>query len=195
MIELKTDEEEYDEHGIDQCICDARSFAQCGNYDLAISALYNVLNRKSTPKQRITACKILSLCYRKTEQYSLALLHINKAISINSAEQPSEEAKEEKAICLMNKGVVYEELGRMSDAIACYQPAVHTILELFEKRQDSHGIIINALITLGTCYEKIGKNNMAYEIYKECLKYFHEGAENDRRYHALIHAINKYETG
>lgn len=191
MINKMAPMSEEKEREQEQCIQDARSFIRYGDYDLAISVLFDVLNSKASLKQKVTAHKLLCQCYRKTEEYSLALLHINRALTLNSKANLNEEVKEEHAICLMNKGIVFETQGKYKDAIACYQPAIRIFHELFEEHQESHGVIINALLTLGSCYEKSGNLKLALDTYRRCLLYFHENKENDRRYLALVGTINE----
>lgn len=184
---------QYNTEEVEQLIQDSRLFIRYGDYDLAIATLSNVLNSKSSLTQKAAVHKLLCQCYRKTEQYNLALVHINKAISINSKGKLDRRAREEHAICLMNKGIVLEVQGKYTDAIASYQSAISNFLDMFENSQESYGIIINAYLTLGSCYEKKGSLELALDTYKKCLNYFCEDKENDRRYCALMNSIHNLE--
>ena len=60
----------------------------------------------------------------------MALLHINNAINQNAKRNNDKQAQNEHAICLMNKGIIYEESKRYDNALDCYISAVDTFTSL-----------------------------------------------------------------
>ena len=174
----------------EEIISQAREYSSCGEYDWAILQLYEALNGKTTVEQEISIRKLLCLCYRKQENYSAALLQINTAIRVNAKRDYTPDVVEEKAICQMNKGIVYEAAGDFSKALTCFIPATNTIISLHKDSPESYGMIINALITLGACYERCGELQNAVDTLNKCYDYFTGSPDNDRRYIAVNNTIS-----
>ncbi|MBE7006772.1 MAG: hypothetical protein E7424_06465 [Ruminococcaceae bacterium] len=63
---------------------DARKLQKNGDYEQAISFLKSAYLEDSLKLHEIEIEKLLSFNYRKTGDYNLALLHINRAINRNS---------------------------------------------------------------------------------------------------------------
>ena len=95
-------------------IDDARRFQRCSDHDLAISSLQLAQQEDHHKEHEIEIQKLFSLSYRKIGNYNMALLHINNAINQNAKRNNDKQAQNEHAICLMNKGIIYEESKRYS---------------------------------------------------------------------------------
>lgn len=184
-------------------IDDARRFQRCSDHDLAISSLQLAQQEDHHKEHEIEIQKLFSLSYRKIGNYNMALLHINNAINQNAKRNNDKQAQNEHAICLMNKGIIYEESKRYDNALDCYISAVDTFISLHKNNPEEHGLIINALLTLGLFYYKRGNFESAKDTLESALTYFGEGRKNDRRYLAIgMHCIafehgttNSYSTG
>ena len=105
-------------------IDDARRFQRCSDHDLAISSLQLAQQEDHHKEHEIEIQKLFSLSYRKIGNYNMALLHINNAINQNAKRNNDKQAQNEHAICLMNKGIIYEESKRYDNALDCYISAV-----------------------------------------------------------------------
>lgn len=136
----------------EMCINDARDFQRHGEYDLAIQSLQYAQAIDFQHEFEIEIQKLLSFNYRKSENYSLALLHINNAVNLILPKEKSQEDNEELAICLMNKGIIYEETGDCANAIKCYLPALKIFVDTFNSGTQNSGTVINALLTIGLFY-------------------------------------------
>ena len=55
------------------------------------------------------------------------------------------------AVCLMNKGVIYDEQKKYKEAIKIYISAIELFKQDYKETGDG-GKLINALINLGTAY-------------------------------------------
>lgn len=172
-------------------ISDARNFHIHGMYDEAIATLNLIRNSKLDREDKIELYKLLSFNYRKLGQYETALYNIN--IAIQSAKQESQDEQDIRkyAICLMNKGVIYDEQNKFVQAIACYEQAVNLLISLYESTQNEYGIIINALINLGSAYYNSKQYPRAKEILQKALNYFGDEKQNDRRYLAIVSTLNE----
>lgn len=170
-------------------IRDARNFQKYGQYDLAIDSLEKAKKIDSEHEAWVVIEKLLSFNYRKLGQYSSALLHVNNAINLVGSK-----INEEYAICLMNKGVIYEEMGKSEKAIDCYLPAVEIIINLFNSTSENFGIIINALLTVGLLYYKQKQYLKAKEFFEQAIPYFGDGRETDRRYIKIMELLQSIGT-
>lgn len=179
-------------------IQDSKSFQKCGEYDLAIDSLFKARSADIERKNEIEIHKLLSYNFRKLGQFEQALLHINYALNAaqNSSQKNGVEAQEpaqlEYAICLMNKGIVFEEMGQTDKALGCYLPALEVFLRLYEHDLNIYGIVINALLTIGTLYYNDRQFSESTKYLKMALSFFESetGKEDDRRYIAIINTLN-----
>lgn len=160
-------------------IQDARNFQKHGEYDLAIETLWAAREVDDQHIFEAEIQKLLSFNYRKLSKFDLALLHINIALSLTKNVETS---KEDYAICLMNKGVVYEEIGNYEKALECYLPALKIFTNLFNTKPESHGLIINALLTIGLLYYRQNQYLDTQKYFEQALFYFGCNKEMDRRY-------------
>lgn len=174
-------------------IDDARRFQRCGSHEYAISSLQLAQQEDRHKEHEIEIQKLFSLSYRKMGNYNMALLHINNAIHRNAKCNSGKQLQNEHAVCLMNKGIIYEECKRYDDALDCYIPAVDIFISLHKDNPDEHGLIINALLTLGLFYFNQGYFEKSKETLKLSLTYFHEGKENDRRYVAICNTLQELQ--
>lgn len=122
-------------------IDDARRFQRCSDHDLAISSLQLAQQEDHHKEHEIEIQKLFSLSYRKIGNYNMALLHINNAINQNAKRNNDKQAQNEHAICLMNKGIIYEESKRYDNALDCYISAVDTFISLHKNNPEEHGLI------------------------------------------------------
>lgn len=174
-------------------IDDARRFQRCGDHEFAIASLQLARQEDRRNEYEVEIQKLLSLSYRKMGNYDMALLHINNAINQNAKMNNSIRLRDEYAVCLMNKGIIYEECKRDDNALNCYIPAVNEFISLHKDNLDKHGLIINALLTLGLFYYKRGNFKKSREVLELALTYFHDGKESDRRYIAICNTIHELE--
>lgn len=93
----------------------------------------------------------------------------------------------------MNKGIIYEESKRYDNALDCYISAVDTFISLHKNNPEEHGLIINALLTLGLFYYKRGNFESAKDTLESALTYFGEGRKNDRRYLAICNTLQELQ--
>lgn len=178
---------------IQKFIDDARHFQRTGNYELAIASLSLAHQKNQSKEHEIEIQKLLSFNYRKIKNFDMALLHINNALRLNEERSNSKDAQSEKAICLMNKGIICEESLRYDKALDCYLLAVNIIIALYKGTPDQYGLIINALFTLGTYYYNRNQFDSAYEVLKSSLIYFGDGKELDRRYLAICNTLQELQ--
>lgn len=170
-------------------INEARNYQRYGNYDLAIDSLSNALLAADYKDFEIDILKLLSFNYRKIGNRDMALFHINHALNSLKANRDylySKEGQLEFAICLMNKGVVFEEAKSLRKAVSCYLQA----LEIFENECDTDddiGLIINALFTIGMLYYEQHDLKKAQFYLAKADSYFNNinTPEEDRRYLAI----------
>lgn len=179
---------------VEDYIADAKSFQRYGEHETAIDLLITARQLDHDKKNEVEIEKLLCFNYRKLQDCDLALFHINNAINAVSRKPESKETKNEYAICLMNKGVVYEEQNDIEKAMLCYSSALEVFLMLYGSDSNNHGIIINALFTIGTlCYEQ-NKYKEAKRYLSEAILYFdHSQIESDRRYQAIIQMLNQLD--
>jgi len=186
-----------DDKNIDICISDARNFHNHGMYEDAISLLSSVYVTSPVSLKSAEVYKLLSSNYRKLGDYDMALININKAINITkklrAKSSTLNEAELESAICLMNKGIIFEERGESSKAIAIYREALILFKQLHGENKAENGIIINSLVTLGIAYYNRSDFINSRNVLFEALKYFEGERETDSRYHAIINTINEID--
>lgn len=176
-----------------QYIDDARRFQKCGDHEFAISTLQLAQQMDVQKEYYVEIQKLLSFSYRKINNYEMALYHINNAINWN-AKMVGLKAQTEYAICLMNKGIIYEDNKHYSKAVNTYRMAVDIFISLYQDNPDEYGLIINALITLGSFYYKQNDFRKAKCTLESSLKYFGEGKETDRRYVTICSTLRELET-
>lgn len=178
-------------------ISEAKNYQRYGNYDLAIDELTNALLATDFKDYEIDIRKLLCFNYRKIGNRDMALLHINHAINsleANSAFLHSKEGQLELAICLMNKGIVFEEAKSTGKAISCYLQA----LEIFERicdNEDNVGLIINALFTIGMLYYEQHDNKKTRFYFAKAEAYFdkRDTPKEDRRYLAIKSILSELD--
>lgn len=176
-------------------ISDARNFQRCGEYELAIMSLNRAREVDKQKKNGVEIEKLLSFNYRKLKQFDLALFHINNAIkdaklACNLAHD--KQTKNDYAICLMNKGIIYETINATDKVEACYLPALEIFIDLFDATPEHYGIIINALLTIGMFYYNQHKYAQAEEFLEKALPYFgdSQAKDRDRRYLAITNTLS-----
>ena len=177
-------------------ISDARKFQRCGEYDLAIESLKKAQLVDQQQDYEVEVQKLLSFNYRKLKKFDLALFHINNAVRLAKLafnQTHSEQTKSDYAICLMNQGIIYEEMNAADKAILCYLPALEIFTELFDSSPKNYGIIINALLTIGLFYYNQQQYIKAKEFLQRTLPYFEDDQEKDRdrRYLSVIHTLSE----
>lgn len=168
---------------------DARNFQKHGQYDLAIASLEKAKELDTKHEFWVEIEKLLSFNYRKLGQYSSALLHINDAIYFAQSKRTETAVNEEYAICLMNKGVIYEAMGKSENAIECYLPAIKILIDLFGASSENFGKIINALLTVGLLYYNKKQYSRAKEFFEQAIPYFGERKETDIRYIKILELL------
>lgn len=174
-------------------INDARRFQRCGDHEFAISSLQLAQQEDHFKEHEIEIQKLFSLSYRKIENYNMALLHINNAINRNAKHNNSTQVQNEHAVCLMNKGIIYEECKRYDNALDCYISAVDTFISLHKDNPEEYGLIINALLTLGLFYYNRNNLEKAKATLESALPYFGNEKENDRRYLAICNMLQEFQ--
>lgn len=175
---------------VETYITDARKFQKYGQYELAIDSLWKAKDLDHQHEFEIEIQKLLSFNYRKLENFELALYHINNAICL-SAVDSTDELKKERAICFMNKGIIYEEQKRIDKVLECYLPALKIFTDLFNSDPNIYGLIINAIMTIGMFYYKQQDYSKVKEYLEKALPYFGPDKENDRRYVAIINTLEE----
>lgn len=161
---------------IEDKLYEANVYRKEQEYDLAVEKyieLYQIV-KKSTQWYQQYGCEVLKqlcFCYRKKRNTNAAVDSINEAIRLagkNSLKYESNEAaRSNLAICYMNKGVIYDEIGDFDVAIENYNMGVSILRELVAYNGTQMNLLINALLNLGTAYF----NNKEYDISKRT---FHE---------------------
>lgn len=177
---------------LDTYINDARNFQKHGQYDFAIDFLWKAKKLDCQHKYEAEIQKLLSFNHRKLGEYEQALIHINNAIRINSIEI-ADNWKKEYAICLMNKGIIFEELKRKDKVLECYLPALKIFTDLFDSDPDNYGVIINALMTIGMFYYKQEKFLKVKVYFEKALPYFRTNRESDKRYLTIINTLKEIQ--
>lgn len=179
-------------------IGDARRFQQFGDYDLAIESLREAMRVDTQKKYAVEIQKLLCFNYRKIGNYDMALLYINNAInSLRLKNQPLSTISmlKEYAVCLMNKGIVFEEKGESVKALNCYLEALDIFLDLYKDDENNYGIIINALFTIGALYYKEKHYSKSKEYFEKAMSFFENDVnkEQDRRYITIINTLKEIE--
>lgn len=172
-------------------INDARNFQKYSQFDLAIDSLKKAQKMDQQHEFGVEIQKLLSFNYRKLGDWDLALFYINNAINSISAQTNNMESQKEYAICLMNKGIIYEEIESRDKALKCYLSALKIFNALFDSDPDNYGIIINALLTIGMLYDSKCEFSKEREYLERALPYFGSGKETDRRYQAIMNMLTE----
>ncbi len=172
-------------------INDARNFQVAGQYDLAINSLEYAQQLDVNNKYYSEIQKLLCFNYRKLGNFNMALLYINNAI--NSFSNIDTENQKEYAICLMNKGVIYDEQSSFIKALDCYLPALNIFKAICDNETDSYGLIINALFNVGTLYYKIHDYKNATKHFKASIPYFGDCKETDVRYLTIMKILSEID--
>lgn len=126
----------------------------------------------------------------KLGEFEQALIYINNAIRLNS-DEATDKSQKEYAICLMNKGIIFEELKRRDKVLECYLPALKIFTELYNSDPDNYGLIINASMTIGMFYYKQKKYLKVREYFEKALPYFGNDKDCDRRYITIIKTLEE----
>lgn len=174
---------------------DARHFQKHGEHELAMSSLYMAQQNDRLKEHEIEIQKLFSFSCRKLGNYNMALLHINNALAENAKLEKNVNTQNERAVCLMNKGIIYEQLTNYDKAIKCYLLAVDIFISLYKENPEKNGLIINSLFTLGLLYYEQRYFQKAKEIFEETLNYFGEGKETDRRYISICNVLHELQEG
>jgi tetratricopeptide (TPR) repeat protein len=178
-------------HKAEVYIADARNFQKFGQYDLAFNALKDAQHSDEQCKYELEIQRLFSYNYRKSGNLDMALFHINNAINAISSRVDNKPSENEYAICLMNKGIIYEEQKHYKKALECYLPALEIFVGLSNSKPEDYGLIINALLTIGLLYYNRHNYVKAKEFLERALPYFGEGKENDRRYLSVINTLSE----
>lgn len=129
--------------------------------------------------------KQLCFCYRKKGDISAAIESIDEAIRLalkNSLRYGNnDEARENLAICYMNKGVIYDEQGVYDETIENYNMGVNIFRELIAHNDGKVNLLINALLNLGTVCYNDKDYNKAEHIFMELLNALGGVKEEDSR--------------
>lgn len=163
-------------------IKEARYFQANGQYDLAISELEKAQSYDSTKKYYVEIQKSICYNYRKIGDFNLALLHINYAINYLLKSSLDNEKNKDYAICLMNKGVVFEEQSDVPKAEECYLLTLKIFKYLCLDQPDDYGLLINAYFTVDAFYYQQQKYDAAFNYFNSALPYFVGNKEDDRIY-------------
>ena len=167
-------------------INDAHNFQNYGQYDLAIDSLKQAQQLDQQHELETEIQKLLSFNYRKLGDFNMALFHINNAINSITNVQT-----EDYAICLMNKGIIFEEQKSSNKAIKCYLSALDIFTDLFNHDTDNYGKIINAFMTIGMFYYNCHDYLKTKKYLESALPYFDENKETDRQYLAIINTLSE----
>ena len=179
-------------------IGDARALNTKLDYTRSKEVLISLLEKELTNQQTIEVCKVLCLVERKMGNYA-AYKAIEKATNIarNDIEEIGTNnvdsyaaAIETYAICLMNQGVIFDQQCIYSMAIPIYRKANDLFRQLYFRKPENPGVLINSLYTLGMALFNDGKMSSAKEIFEESLlllgKNFDGDREQDERYGTII---------
>ena len=102
-------------------------------------------------------------------------------------------ARENLAICYMNKGVIYDERGIYDEAIENYNMGVIIFRDLVAHNDAKVNLLINALLNLGTVYYNNKDYNTAEHIFIELLNSLGETKEEDSRGIYAIEYLEKIQ--
>lgn len=177
----------------EEYINDARKHQKHGGYDLAIDSLKMAQQIDLQHKFTIEIHKLLSFNYRKLGNLDMALYYIDNAISYakTSLKQlESQQMQNEYAVCLMNKGIVYEERNELDKVVECYLSALQIFMKLYNSDSENYGLIINTLLTIGMFYYNNKQYSQARKYLENAIPYFGVGKESDRRYLAIINTLS-----
>lgn len=172
-------------------IDDARKFNRYCLYEEALEKLNEVLLPIKYKDLECDILKLKSFTYRKLQEYDMALIYINRALQCASHNNIVDKDIT-YAICLMNKGVIYDEQRKYFEAIRVYLEAVDIFRNAFKETNDE-GKLINALINLGTAYFQNQQYKLARKVLEEALIYFKGDKFNDRRYVYIKNILEQIE--
>ena len=171
-------------------------------YDVAMEKymeLYQTIkrNKQYYSQYGCDILKQLCFCYRKKGNIGAAIESINEAIKLankNSLRYGSNDtARENLAICYMNKGVIFDERGTYDEAIENYNMGVTIFRELVAHNDAKVNLLINALLNLGTSYYNNKDYNTAEHIFIELLNSLGETKEEDSRGIYAIEYLEKIQ--
>lgn len=168
------------EKEIQYVIDDARKFNRYCLYEESLEKLNEVILPIKNKDLEQEILKLKSFIYRKLQEPDMALIYINQALQcIKNHNFIDKNIK--YAICLMNKGVIYDEQKKYMQAIREYTIAVDIFRNDFKKTNDE-GKLINSLITLGTAYFHNKQYDLAKNIFEEAMSDFKFDKVSDARY-------------
>lgn len=161
-------------------IDEIRYFQRYELHEEALEMANKVMIESLEPMERVTLYKLMTLSYRKLRCFDYALQYICKAIKIVENEIELKEDKrldKELAICLMNKGVIYDAQQNYNEACLIYRKAI----SIFRSLNDlDSGILLNALINYGDALCNLRLQSKAVFIFREALNLVEK--EDDIRY-------------
>ncbi|MCL2049101.1 MAG: tetratricopeptide repeat protein [Defluviitaleaceae bacterium] len=180
---------------IELCIFDARNFQKHGMYDEAITVLLPIIDLPQKSLFQVEALKLLSFNYRKLDDVNMAMYYIQRALKLVISLKGKEKGvNTEYAVCLMNKGVINESRGKITNALSDYSETLGIFQGLFDIGEVDNGILINALLTIGTaCYNK-NDYLSAKKYLMDALVYFGDDCKTDRRYLAIKNTLTEIES-
>lgn len=176
---------------VNNYIEEARRYQSFGDYEMSVASLNKASQSDRSKEHEVEIQKLLCLCYRKMEDYDMALYHINNAINANTKHVQTPKIRNERAVCLMNKGIVYEVSNRPKNAEECYRTAVNIFEQLHKGNSANYGIIINAMLTFGMFYYNQGEYKQSIDILERSLLYFGPEKESDRRFLAIQNSLEE----
>lgn len=173
-------------------INDARIFQKYCLFDEAITCLSKIELPIKDKNLEYDILKLLSFNYRKLQEYSFALIYINQAIKCIQVGKGIVNRNSAMAVCLMNKGVIYDEQKKYKEAIKIYISAIELFKQDYKETGDG-GKLINALINLGIAYYNNFQLAYAKGCFYDAISYFGDDKNNDRRYEYIIQMLEKIE--
>lgn len=174
---------------------DARRFQKNGEYEFAIILLEKARSVDYDKIYELEIEKLLGFNYRKLQKFDISLLHINNAIAI-AKESKLENADVQYGICLMNRGILFEEQGEIDKALKSYLPALDVFTSLYDSSPTDFGIIINALLTIAMLYYNTQQYHKTKEYLERAMLYFENdiNREKDRRYMSIKNTLEQIES-
>lgn len=177
-----------DNNNIEINIADIQYFQKYEMHEEALTIALQIPTDKLESLNKCKLYKLTSLSYRKLGLTEDALIYINRAISVVKNENNWDNKEKEIAICLMNKGVIYDAAKSYKEACDIYRQAL-SIFKSIEGIED--GIVANALINYAEALLKINKRKKAVFIFRDILQLIND--ENDMRYQYVINKLGELE--
>lgn len=175
-------------------IDDVRHFNRYCLYEESLEKINEVILPIKNKDLEHEILKLKSFIYRKLQEPDIALIYINQALQCVKRNNIVDK-KMKYAVCLMNKGIIYDEQKKYEQAIREYLVAVDIFRNDFKKTNDE-GKLINSLVNLGTAYFQNQQYNLAKNLFKETMAYFKEDKNTDTRYiyiENMLHEIEQNE--